>query len=63
MPRPSSATCKIDKTGIVSARYSNGQTKVIGEVVLPAFASIQQGLQPIGNNRWMGKPTTRATRP
>ncbi|MBE5527407.1 hypothetical protein A9J41_00555 [Laribacter hongkongensis] len=52
---------QIDKTGIVSARYSNGQTKVIGQVVLANFAN-QQGLQPIGNNRWMetynsGNPT------
>ena len=51
----------IDKTGIVSAKYSNGQNKVIGQVVLANFAN-QQGLQSIGNNRWIetyasGTPT------
>ncbi|MCG9114411.1 flagellar hook protein FlgE [Laribacter hongkongensis] len=51
----------IDKTGIVSAKYSNGQHKIIGQVVLANFAN-QQGLQPIGNNRWIetyasGTPT------
>ena len=40
----------IDKTGVMSAKYSNGQTKVIGQVVLANFANLQ-GLQSIGNNR------------
>lgn len=40
----------IDKTGVMSAKYSNGQTKIIGQVVLANFANLQ-GLQSIGNNR------------
>ncbi|TIC85225.1 flagellar hook protein FlgE [Crenobacter intestini] len=39
------------KEGYVEARYSNGQTKIIGQVVLANFANAQ-GLQPIGDNRW-----------
>ncbi|RXZ44232.1 flagellar hook protein FlgE [Crenobacter cavernae] len=46
--------------GTVQARYSNGQTKTIGQVVLTSFANVQ-GLRPSGDNRWVesyesGKP-------
>lgn len=43
---------EIDKSGVVSARYSNGQYKVIGQVILANFPN-QQGLQPIGGNQWV----------
>lgn len=43
---------EIDKTGVVSARYSNGQYKVVGQVILANFPN-QQGLQPIGGNQWV----------
>lgn len=43
---------EVSKEGIISARYSNGQNKEIGQVVLANFPN-QQGLQPIGNNRWI----------
>lgn len=41
----------IDSGGIVFARFSNGQSQVIGQVALANFAN-QQGLQPAGDNNW-----------
>ena len=53
--------------GTVLGRYTNGQTKALGQVVLANFAN-QQGLQSLGNNEWgisaasgqplVGKPGT-----
>jgi flagellar hook protein FlgE len=43
---------QVDKTGIMKARYSNGKTKDIGQVVLSNFKN-PQGLQAIGANRWI----------
>lgn len=37
--------------GTLLGRYSNGQTKPIGQIVLANFRN-PQGLQPLGNNRW-----------
>jgi flagellar hook protein FlgE len=37
--------------GYVSARYTNGQNKKLGQVVLYSFNS-PNGLQPVGNNQW-----------
>lgn len=37
--------------GVVSARYSNGQTKAAGQVLLATFRN-PQGLQPLGGNAW-----------
>lgn len=41
----------IDKEGMVSARYSNGQTKMMGQVALTIFQN-SNGLIPLGNNMW-----------
>ena len=41
----------VDATGIVMARYTNGQTKPAGQVQLANFRNAQ-GLQPIGGNGW-----------
>jgi flagellar hook protein FlgE len=41
----------VSKEGIVSARYTNGQSVAIGEVALTNFAN-PQGLQQIGDNSW-----------
>jgi flagellar hook protein FlgE len=41
----------IDKTGVIAAQYSNGQTKNAGQVVLSTFRN-PQGLQPLGGNSW-----------
>jgi flagellar hook protein FlgE len=37
--------------GTIVGRYSNGQTKTLGQVVLSNFVN-GQGLQPLGNNQW-----------
>ena len=42
---------QIDKTGIIMARYSNGQSKPAGQVELATFRNTQ-GLQPLGGNVW-----------
>ena len=41
----------IDEQGIMFARYSNGQSRAIGQVMLVGFAN-QQGLQPVGDTAW-----------
>ncbi|XZG71467.1 flagellar hook protein FlgE [Chitinibacteraceae bacterium HSL-7] len=41
----------VGKEGTIVARYSNGQSKPVGQVVLANFANVQ-GLQPLGNNVW-----------
>lgn len=37
--------------GIIAGRYSNGQTRTLGQVVLSNFSN-PQGLQPLGGNDW-----------
>ncbi len=37
--------------GVILGRYTNGQSKALGQVVLANFANVQ-GLQPKGNNAW-----------
>ncbi len=41
----------IDDTGVVLARFSNGQTEAQGQVVLANFAN-SQGLQPVSRTNW-----------
>ncbi|MBB5205940.1 flagellar hook protein FlgE [Inhella inkyongensis] len=41
----------IEGNGIVTARYSNGQTKPAGQIELANFRN-PQGLQPLGGNVW-----------
>lgn len=41
----------VDSNGILSARYTNGQTTVLGQVALANFAN-PQGLQQLGNATW-----------
>ena len=41
----------IEKTGIVMATYSNGQTKPAGQLELAIFRN-PQGLTPLGGNLW-----------
>lgn len=47
----------IGKDGVVLGRYTNGQTKPVGQVVLASFRN-PQGLQPLGDNRWAQSPTS-----
>lgn len=42
----------IDATGTVSARFSNGQTKALGQLALADFENAQ-GLKNIGNTMWV----------
>ena len=61
------AGLEIDQSGMLVARYTNGQTRVQGQVVLATFSN-QQGLTPLGNTAWaqssasgepvVGAPTT-----
>ncbi|MFC3606715.1 flagellar hook protein FlgE [Stutzerimonas tarimensis] len=46
------AGLEIDPSGSIFARYTNGQTKLQGQVVLASFANAQ-GLIPIGNSQWV----------
>ncbi|MBT9486908.1 MAG: flagellar hook-basal body complex protein [Rubrivivax sp.] len=41
----------IEPNGIVSARYSNGQSRPAGQIEIATFRN-PQGLQPIGDNGW-----------
>ena len=41
----------VDDTGVLLARYSNGQSKAAGQLVLAEFPN-PQGLQDTGNNQW-----------
>ena len=41
----------VDSTGVVQARYSNGQSKALGQIALTTFAN-PQGLQQMGNASW-----------
>ncbi len=41
----------VDELGMLSARYSNGQTRVLGQVVLSNFAN-PQGLRQLGDTNW-----------
>ena len=45
------AGVSIEKTGIVMATYSNGQSKPAGQVELASFKN-PQGLSPLGGNVW-----------
>jgi flagellar hook protein FlgE len=41
----------VSGTGVISARYTNGQSQALGQVALADFAN-PQGLQPVGNTAW-----------
>jgi flagellar hook protein FlgE len=43
--------------GMVTGRYSNGQAKTLGQVVLANFSN-PQGLQPLGGNDWAETSTS-----
>ena len=38
--------------GIILGRYSNGQSRALGQILLANFTN-PQGLQPVGNNEWV----------
>lgn len=41
----------VDQTGVVFARYTNGQSAALGKVALANFSN-PQGLQQLGDNNW-----------
>lgn len=41
----------IDESGVIFARYTNGESQVLAQVGLADFTN-QQGLQPVGNTMW-----------
>ncbi len=43
---------EIDDTGQIFARYTNGQSKIQGQVILANFANVQ-GLTPVGKTQWV----------
>lgn len=43
--------------GIILGRYSNGQSRVMGQMLLANFTN-PQGLQPVGNNEWVETSTS-----
>jgi flagellar hook protein FlgE len=49
----------IGPDGTIQGRYTNGQSKVLGQVVLANFAN-PNGLQPLGNNMWAETATSGA---
>lgn len=42
----------VGEDGTISGRYSNGQAKILGQVILVNFANVQ-GLSPIGDTSWV----------
>jgi flagellar hook protein FlgE len=42
---------QFEASGVITARYSNGQTKTAGQVELANFRN-PQGLKPVGGNAW-----------
>ncbi|MEA1867531.1 MAG: flagellar hook protein FlgE [Thermodesulfobacteriota bacterium] len=49
----------VDENGIIFGRYTNGETKTIGQVVLTDFLN-PRGLIQLGNNTWAGGPASGA---
>ncbi len=41
----------IDKSGVIFGRYSNGQSKAMGQIALANFSSLD-GLRPVGDSAW-----------
>jgi flagellar hook protein FlgE len=45
--------------GVILGKYTNGQSKNLGQVILASFRNAQ-GLQPLGNNLWAATSTSGA---
>ncbi len=41
----------IDDSGMIFARFTNGESQILGQLALADFTN-QQGLQPVGNTSW-----------
>ena len=49
----------IGENGIITARYSNGETQAAGQIALAEFRNVQ-GLTPTGGNNWIATATSGA---
>jgi len=49
----------IGPDGMITGRYTNGQSSTLGQVVLAGFSN-PNGLQPLGNNEWAESATSGA---
>jgi flagellar hook protein FlgE len=49
----------IGQDGIITGRYTNGKSSMLGQVVLANFVNAN-GLQPLGNNQWAETSTSGA---
>lgn len=47
----------VNRDGLITGSYSNGDTQTLGQVLLVNFAN-PNGLQPLGNNLWTVTPDT-----
>lgn len=47
----------ISEQGVLTTRYSNGQTQASGKIALADFRNVQ-GLKPVGQNNWMETTTS-----
>ncbi|MBN8440761.1 MAG: flagellar hook protein FlgE [Thauera sp.] len=56
------AGLSVSRDGLVEGRYTNGQTKVLGQVVLATFRN-PNGLTSLGNNLWAASPASGAPIP
>lgn len=45
----------VGQDGTILGRYTNGQTAVVGQIILAAFRNAQ-GMQPLGDNVWAQTP-------
>ena len=45
------ATVEVDETGVIFARYTNGEAQSLGQVILASFSNVQ-GLTPLGDSAW-----------
>ncbi|GAB1266408.1 hypothetical protein NBRC116493_19880 [Aurantivibrio infirmus] len=41
----------VDETGVIFARFTNGEAQILGQIALADFNNVQ-GLQPVGNTMW-----------
>lgn len=58
------AGVSVDREGVIQGRYTNGQTRTLGQVQLYSFLN-PRGLQPLGNNQYFetsesGQPSAGA---
>ena len=56
------AAVSVSRDGLIEGRYTNGQTKVLGQIALVTFRN-PNGLTSLGNNLWASSPASGAPIP